>query len=68
MNIYYATRKDEPLIVINTGTSEDIARYEWREWSNCISMMFIKTRMYVGISGSIYQYEKVCDLLKKIDD
>jgi hypothetical protein len=64
----YAIRKDEPLAVTNISTSKDITLYEQWELTNYISMMFIKTRIYAGICGSVDQNEKVRDLLKVIDD
>jgi hypothetical protein len=64
----YAIRKDEPLAVTNISTSKDITLYEQWELTNYISMMFIKTRIYAGVYGSVDQNEKVCDLLKVIDD
>jgi len=64
----YAIRKDEPLAVTNINTSKDITLYEQWELTNYISMMFIKTRIYAGICGSVDQNEKVRDLLKVIDD
>jgi hypothetical protein len=64
----YAIRKDEPLAVTNISTSKDITLYEQWELTNYISMMFIKTRIYAGVCGSVDQNEKVCDLLKVIDD
>ena len=64
----YAIRKDEPLAVTNISTSKDITLYEQWELTNYISMMFIKTRIYAGVCGSVDQNEKVRDLLKVIDD
>jgi len=49
----YAIRKDEPLAVTNINTSKDITLYEQWELTNYISMMFIKTRIYAGICGSV---------------
>jgi hypothetical protein len=68
MDIDYAIRKDEPLALTNTSTTVDIMLYERWEKSNRLSMMFIKTKISVGIRGSVDQHEKVQDLLKAIDD
>lgn len=68
MDIDYAIRKDEPPALTNTSTVVDITLYERWERSNRLSMMFIKTKISVGIRGSIDQHEKVRDLLKAIYD
>jgi hypothetical protein len=68
MDIDYAIRKDEPLALTNTNTMVDITLYERWEQSNRLSMMFIKTKISVGIRGSVDQHENVQDLLKAIDD
>jgi hypothetical protein len=68
MDIDYAIRKDEPPALTDTSTAADIMLYEQWERSNRLSMMFIKTRISVGICGSVDQHEKVRDLLKAIDE
>ncbi|KAJ8645473.1 hypothetical protein MRB53_007221 [Persea americana] len=68
MDIDYAIRKDEPPALTDTGTAADITLYERWERSNCLSMMLFKTRISVGIRGSVDQHEKVRDLLKAIDE
>ncbi|XP_068657850.1 secreted RxLR effector protein 161-like [Aristolochia californica] len=68
MDIDYAIRKDEPPTIIDTSTAAEITLYERWERSNHFSMMFIKTRIFAGIRGSVDQHEKVKDLLKAIDD
>ena len=68
MDIDYAIRKDEPLALNNTNTATDITLYERWEWSNRLSVMFIKTKISAGIRGSVEQHEKIWDLLKAIDD
>ncbi|XP_068657853.1 uncharacterized protein [Aristolochia californica] len=68
MDIDYAIRKDEPPTIIDTSTAVEITLYERWERSNHFSMMFIKTRIFAGIRGSVDQHEKVKDLLKAIDD
>jgi len=74
MDIDYAIRKDEPPIITDENAITDeniptvIALYEWWEWSNWLSVIFIKTKILAEIRGSIDQHEKVWDLLKAIDD
>uniref|UniRef100_A0A2N9HUB9 Reverse transcriptase Ty1/copia-type domain-containing protein n=1 Tax=Fagus sylvatica TaxID=28930 RepID=A0A2N9HUB9_FAGSY len=68
MDIDYAIRKDKPPALTDTSTAADIALYERWERSNRFSMMFIKTRISIGIRGSVNQHEKVRDLLKAIDE
>uniref|UniRef100_A0A2N9GEG7 Retrovirus-related Pol polyprotein from transposon TNT 1-94 n=1 Tax=Fagus sylvatica TaxID=28930 RepID=A0A2N9GEG7_FAGSY len=68
MDIDYAIRKDEPPSPTNTSTTADIALYERWERSNRLSVMFIKTKIFAGIRGSVDQHEKVRDLLKAIDE
>ena len=67
MDIDYAIRKNEPLSIIGTSTP-DVDLYEKWERSNHLSVMFIKTNIYVSIRSSVDQHEKVKDLLKAIDD
>ena len=68
MDIDYAIRKDKPPAITNESSSADVTLYEQWEQSNRLNMMFIKTKMLVGIHGSVDQHEKVRDLLKVIDD
>ncbi|RVW85345.1 Retrovirus-related Pol polyprotein from transposon TNT 1-94 [Vitis vinifera] len=68
MDIDYAIRKDEPHKITDTRTSEQILLYECWEKSNRLSVMYIKTKISVGIRGSIEQHENVCELLKAIDE
>ena len=68
MNIDYAIRKDEPPTIADESSPADVALYERWERSNRLSVMFIKTKISAGISGSVDQHEKVQDLLKAIDD
>ncbi|WJZ96175.1 hypothetical protein VitviT2T_014886 [Vitis vinifera] len=68
MDIDYAIRKDEPHKIIDTSTLEEILLYERWEKSNRLSVMYIKTKISVGIRGSIEQHENVRELLKAIDE
>jgi len=68
MDIDYAIRKDEPLVITNESSLAAVALYERWEWSNQLKVMFIKTKISAGICGSVDQHEKVRDLLKIIDD
>jgi len=51
MDIDYAIRKDEPSAIAEADL------YEKWERSNRLSVMFIKTKISVGIRGSLEQYE-----------
>ena len=55
MDIDYAIRKDEPHKITNTNTPYEILLYEHREKSNCLNVMYIKTKISAGIRGSIKQ-------------
>ena len=68
MNIDYVIRKDEPPAITDESSPADVALYEQWEWSNRLSVMFIKTKISTGIRGFVYQHEKVWDFLKVIDD
>ena len=68
MDIDYAIKKEEPPAVTETSTPDAISLYEKWGRSNCLSVMFIKTKISAGIRGSVEQYEKVQDLLKAIDE
>ena len=68
MDIYYAIRKDEPSAISATSTKAEIKLYDKWERYNCLSIMFIKTHISVGIRGSIEKHEKVRDLIKAIDE
>ncbi|KMT01807.1 hypothetical protein BVRB_9g210890 [Beta vulgaris subsp. vulgaris] len=68
MDIDYAIRKDEPLGITETSTPDAIDLYEKWERSNCLSVMFIKTKISASIRGSVDKHTKVKDLLKAIDE
>ncbi|KAL8153769.1 hypothetical protein V2J09_011529 [Rumex salicifolius] len=68
MDIDYAIRKDEPPSITEASTPEAIALYEKWERFNCLSVMFIKTKICASIRGSVDQHEKVKDLLKANDE
>ena len=67
MDIDYAIRKDKPTIT-DTNTTTEKNLYEQWERSNCPSVMFIKTKIFAGIRGSIDQHDNVKALLKAIDE
>ena len=52
MDIDYAIRKDKPTI-IDTSTTAEKALYEQWERSNRLSLMFIMTKIFDGIPGSV---------------
>ena len=68
MDIDCAIRKDEPNPITKTSTAEVACLYDKWERSNRLSMMFIKTKISVGIRGSVEQIDKVKPLLKAIDE
>ena len=45
-----------------------VVLYERWDRSNRLNVIFIKTKISVGIRGSVDQHDKVQDLLKAIDD
>ena len=53
MDIEYAIRKDEPPVITYEGNLADVVLYEWWERSNWLSVIFIKTKISVGICGSV---------------
>ena len=66
MDINYAIRKDKP-ILNEPNTLAHVALHERRERSNCLSVMFIKTKISASIRGSVKQHANVRALLKAID-
>ncbi|RVX04594.1 hypothetical protein CK203_023478 [Vitis vinifera] len=68
MDIDYAIRKDEPHKITDTNTPDEILLYKCWEKSNCLNLMYIKTKISADIHGSIEQHENVRDLLKVIDE
>lgn len=55
MEIDYAIQKYEPPID-NTNTKAYIDLYDKWELSNCLSVMFIKTKIFTGIRGAVDQH------------
>ena len=53
------TQESTPIVVV---------LYERSERSNQLNVMFIKTKITIGIKGYVEQYEKVQDFLKAIDE
>ena len=68
MDIDYAIRKDKLNPITETNTVEGISLYEKWERFNRLSMMFIKTKIFAGIRGSVEEIDKVKLLLKVIDE
>ena len=52
MDIDYVIRKDEP-ILIEPSTPAQLAFHERWERSNRLSVMYMKTKVFAGIHGSI---------------
>ena len=48
------------------STPTAVVLYERCERSNQLNVMFIKTKITIGIKGYVEQYEKVQDFLKAI--
>ncbi|XP_027338111.1 uncharacterized protein LOC113852052 [Abrus precatorius] len=67
MDIDYTIRKDKPSAITATSTPDAVDFYEKWKMSNCLSVTFIKIIIFAGIRGSIYQHDKVKDLLKAIN-
>ena len=68
MDIECIIRKDKPDPITETSTAEAVCLYDKWERSNRLSVMFIKTKIFVGIRGSVEQIDKVKPLLKAIDE
>ncbi|XP_021301086.1 uncharacterized protein LOC110429389 [Herrania umbratica] len=68
LDLDYALRKDEPTVPVSTSTLAEIALYERLEWSNRLSMMFIKSHIMTSIRESIPNCKNVKDLMKAIDE
>ena len=68
MDIDCAIRKDEPDPITKTSTATAVCLYDKWERSNRLSVMFIKTKIFAGIRGSIKQIDKVKPLMKAIDE
>ena len=67
MDINYAIRKDEP-VLIEPSTPAQVALHERWERSNRLSVMFIKMKISAGIRGSVKQHTNIRALLKAIDE
>ncbi|KAK4342242.1 hypothetical protein RND71_038058 [Anisodus tanguticus] len=67
MDIDYAIRKDKSPIN-ELSTQAEIALHEQWQCSNHLSVMFIKTKISVGICGYVEQYDNVMALLKDIHE
>ncbi|KAF7838996.1 putative RNA-directed DNA polymerase [Senna tora] len=68
MDVDYAIRKDEPPALTDTSNKSKIDLYERWERSNCLSMMYIKSKISASIHGSLGVHKNVRDLLKAIDE
>ncbi|XP_022880698.1 uncharacterized protein LOC111397968 [Olea europaea var. sylvestris] len=60
--------KDEPTRITDASIAADIALYEKWERSNRLGIIFIKTKIFADLPGSVDQHNKVQDLIKAIDD
>ena len=68
MDIDCAIMKDEPDPITKTSTAKVVCLYDKWERSNRLSVMFIKTKISVGIRGYIEKIDKVKPLLKSMDE
>ena len=68
MDIDCAIRKDELDPITETNTAKVVYLYDKWEMSNRLSVMFINTKIFVGICGSVEQIDKVKPILKAIDE
>ena len=59
MDIDYVIRKSKPPKMTEENTLAEVALFKRRERSNRLNVMFIKTKITIGIRGSIEQYDKV---------
>ncbi|KAM6546553.1 hypothetical protein CsatB_010686 [Cannabis sativa] len=64
----YAIRKDEPAAITDTSTAAEIALREKWEQSNRLCIMFIMSRIPMGMRGSVEPPEKVKDFIKVMDE
>ena len=67
MDIDYAIRKNK-LVLTEPNTPAQLALYQRWERSNRLSIMFIKTKISVGIRGFIDQHTNVRAFLRAIDE
>ena len=67
MDIDYAIRKYEPILT-EPSTPAQLALHKPWEQSNCLSVMYIKTKIYASIRGSVEQHTNIRALLKAIDE
>ncbi|RVW64590.1 Retrovirus-related Pol polyprotein from transposon TNT 1-94 [Vitis vinifera] len=67
MDIYYAIRKDEPPKITDTNTPDQILLYERWEKSNRFSVMYIKTKISVGVREHIMEMRDIVVQLKKLE-
>ena len=68
MDIDCAIRKDEPNLITEISIAEAVCLYDKCERSNRLSMIFIKTKISIGIRGFVEQIDKVKPLLKSINE
>ena len=67
MDINYTIRKDEPQIT-ETSSPTELALHKLWERSNHLSVIFIKTKISIGICGFVNQHTNVKALLNVIDE
>ena len=68
MDVDDAIRKDEPPKPTDTSSASAIVLYDHWERSNCLSMMYIKAKIFASVCGSIREHQNVKSLLKARDE
>ena len=68
MDVDDAIRKNEPPKLTDTSNAFAIALYDHWEQSNRLNMMYIKTKIFASVHGSIGEHENVKSFLKAIDE
>ena len=63
-----ALRENEPPALTKKSTPLEIAKHEWWERSNHLSLMFMKSHVSKGIRGSILECTKAKTFLKAVEE
>ncbi|PKI41925.1 hypothetical protein CRG98_037675 [Punica granatum] len=68
MDLDSVLREEEPLAPTDTDAPEVKEKYEWREKSNRLSLMLMKSRVSKSIRGVVGEVTKTKDFLKAIKE
>jgi hypothetical protein len=63
-----ALRMDEPPVLTEESTPLEIAKHEWWERFNRLSLMFMKSHVSKGIRGSILECTKAKTFIKAVEE